>query len=311
MSMSNTTQRGTIRIGISGWRYAGWRGEFYPDGLPQRAEMEYACGRFPTVEINGTFYSLQRKAYFEAWRDATADDFVFTVKGSRFITHMKQLNDPAQPLANFFGQGVLALGDKLGPILWQFSQRFRFREERLRPFLDLLPRDHDAAARLARDHDHRARDPATEPRSAGPIRHAIEIRHESFLVPEFVELLREHDVALVVSDNPGVYPVVEEPTADFMYLRLHGAERMYHGSYADPVLDDWAQRIRAWRSGREPDDPQRITDRAPPSRRKRDVFVYLDNDEKTKAPFDARRLMERLDIAGDYPEPGSSDRMPA
>jgi uncharacterized protein YecE (DUF72 family) len=133
------TRTGRVRIGISGWRYAGWRGDFYPEGLPQRAEMEYACARYPTVEINGTFYSLQRKAYFEAWRDATADDFVFAVKGSRFITHMKQLNDPAQPLANFFGQGVLALGDKLGPILWQFSQRFRYREDRLRPFVEMLP----------------------------------------------------------------------------------------------------------------------------------------------------------------------------
>jgi uncharacterized protein YecE (DUF72 family) len=307
--MSSTHDSGTIHIGISGWRYAGWRGEFYPPGLPQRAEMEYACGRFPTVEINGTFYSLQRKAYFEAWRDATADDFVFAIKGSRFITHMKQLNDPAQPLANFFGQGVLALGDKLGPILWQFSQRFRFQEERLRPFLELLPRDHDAAARLARDHDHRVEDPATEPESSVPIRHVIEIRHESFLVPEFVDLLREHDVALVVSDNPGIYPVVEEVTADLMYLRLHGAERMYYGSYADPALDDWAERIRAWRSGGEPADPARITDRAAPHRQ-RDVYVYFDNDEKTKAPFDARRLMERLDMAGHYPAPGSTEGMP-
>jgi uncharacterized protein YecE (DUF72 family) len=235
---------------------------------------------------------------------------VFAIKGSRFITHMKQLNDPAQPLANFFGQGVLALGDKLGPILWQFSQRFRFRPERLRPFLELLPRDHEAAARLARDHDHRVKDPATEPESGGAIRHVMEIRHESFLVPEFVELLREHDVALVVSDNPGVYPVAEEVTADFMYLRLHGAERMYYGSYSDPALDDWAERIRAWHAGREPGDPQRITDRAPPSRRKRDVYLYFDNDEKTKAPFDARRLMERLDIADDYPAPGSREAMP-
>jgi uncharacterized protein YecE (DUF72 family) len=306
-----STRSGAIRIGISGWRYAGWRGEFYPDTLPQRAEMDYACSRFPTVEINGTFYSLQRKAYFQAWHDATAADFVFAIKGSRFITHMKQLNDPAQPLANFFGQGVLALGDKLGPVLWQFSQRFRFREERLRTFLEMLPRDHEAAARLARDHDDRAKDPAIEPRADGPIRHVMEVRHESFRVPAFVDLLREHDVALVVSDNPGVYPVMEEPTADLMYLRLHGAEGMYSGSYADPALDHWAHRIRKWSRGREPGDAERITDRKPPRAAHRDVFVYFDNDQKTRAPFDARRLMERLDLADPFPRPGSTEAMPA
>jgi uncharacterized protein YecE (DUF72 family) len=308
--MSLEEERGEVRIGLSGWRYAGWRGEFYPDGLPQRAEMEYACSRFPTVEINGTFYSLQRKAYFEAWRDGTADDFVFAIKGSRFITHMKQLNEPAQPLANFFGQGVLALGGKLGPILWQFSQRFRFREERLRPFLELLPRDHEAAARLARRHDHRTQDPATEPRAHGPIRHAIEVRHESFLVPAFVDLLREHDMAIVVSDNPGIYPVVEELTTDFVYLRLHGAERMYYGSYDDATLDDWAARIRAWQQGGEPETPARITDRPPPARRARDVYLYFDNDEKTKAPFDARRLMDRLGLSDGFPAPGTRQQMP-
>ena len=272
--------------------------------------MAYACSRFPTVEVNGTFYSLQRTAYFEAWRDATTADFVFAIKGSRFITHMLQLNEPRQALANFFAQGVLALGPKLGPILWQFSQRFRFRDERLRPFLDLLPRTHEDAARLARDHDHRAKDPAVEPLTDAPLRHAIEVRHESFLTPAFVDLLREHGVALVVSHNPGIYPVVEEPTADFMYLRLHGAERMYYGSYGDPALDDWAERIRAWAEGREPADPERVTDRPPPSDRPRDVYVYFDNDEKTKAPFDARRLMERLDTAAGFPRPGTEESLP-
>jgi uncharacterized protein YecE (DUF72 family) len=307
---SSGQRGGRIRIGISGWRYEGWRGEFYPDGLPQRAEMEYACSRFPTVELNGSFYSLQRKAYFERWKEATADDFVFAVKGSRFITHMKQLNEPEQPLANFFGQGLLALGDKLGPILWQFSQRFTFREDRMRRFLELLPADHAAAGRLARRHDDRTRDPATEPRTEGRIRHAVEIRNASFLVPGFVELLREHGVALVVSHSPGVYPLVEEPTADFMYLRLHGAERMYYGSYGDAALDDWAHRIDAWSRGAEPPDPERITGDGAAHGGARDVYVYFDNDEKTKAPFDARRLMERLALADGYPAPGSRERMP-
>lgn len=301
---------GTIRVGISGWTYGGWRGEFYPPGLPQRAEMDYAASRFPTIEINGSFYSLQRAAYFRSWCERCAEDFVFAVKGSRFITHMKQLNEPEQALANFFAQGILELGAKLGPVLWQFSQRFRFREDRLRAFLDLLPRDHDDAARLARRHDHRVKDPATDPRAAGPIRHAVEIRHDSFLVPELVDLLRDQGVALVVSDNPGIYPVVEEPTADFMYLRLHGAEAMYAGSYTDPALDGWADRIRAWAAGDEPSDAIRVTDRPPAGRSGRDVYVYFDNDQKARAPFDARRLMDRLGVGEGWPRPGTHESMP-
>ena len=255
---------GAIWIGISGWRYAGWRGEFYPESLPQRAEMEYACSRFPTVELNGSFYSLQRRAYFEKWAGAVADDFVFAIKGSRFITHMKQLNEPEQALANFFAQGVLALGHRLGPILWQFSERFRFRPERMERFLDLLPGDHAAAARFASSHDHRVKDPAVAPVSGCAdrrIRHTVEIRNETFLVPGFVDMLRDRGIGLVVSHSPGIYPLVEEPTTDFMYLRLHGAERMYYGSYSDPALDDWATRIAAWSRGDEPPDPERITDR--------------------------------------------------
>ncbi len=300
-----------IRIGISGWRYAGWRGDFYPDSLPQRAEMEYACSRFSTIELNGTFYSLQRSAYFDRWRGATADDFVFAIKGSRFITHMLQLNEPEGALANFFAQGLLRLGPKLGPVLWQFSQRFRFREEKLRPFLALLPHDHAAAARLARSHDHRVRDPATDPLEEGlastPIRHALEVRHESFLTPPFLDLLREYRAAAVVSDNPGLYPILEQPTTDFMYLRLHGTEAMYAGSYSDHDLDHWARRIRRWhRPG-----TGHGHDQACAANGTRGVFVYFDNDQKARAPFDARRLMERLDLHSTFPLPGSEDRMPS
>ncbi|MFW6331537.1 MAG: DUF72 domain-containing protein, partial [Gemmatimonadota bacterium] len=244
-------------------------------------------------------------AYSERWAAATAPSFIFAIKGSRFITHMKQLNDPEQALANFFAQGVLALGPKLGPVLWQFSERFRFRRDRMAAFLDLLPADQAAAARLARQHDERVKDPATEARSRGPIRHAIEIRNETFLVPQFVAMLRERGVALVVSHSPGVYPLVEEPTADFMYLRLHGAERMYYGSYPDPQLDAWADRIAAWTRGEEPANAERITDRPAPTAGARDVYVYFDNDQKTRAPFDARRLMERLGAATELPRPGS------
>jgi uncharacterized protein YecE (DUF72 family) len=303
-----------IRIGISGWTYPGWRGTFYPGALPQRAEMDYAASRFHSIEINGSFYSLQKAAYFRSWCERCHDDFVFALKGSRFITHMKQLNDPEQPLANFFAQGLLELGPKLGPILWQFSPRFRFRPEKLEPFLALLPRTQDRAAALAARHDHRVRDPATtSPTPDRPIRHAIEIRHDSFLVPGFAELLREHDVALVVSGTAGAYPLVEEPTADFMYLRLHGSEAMYAGSYTDAEIAHWADRIHAWSRGSEPDDAVRLTDTPAgglPGHTGRDVFVYFDNDQKTKAPFDARRLMDRLALADGFPRPGTDEAMP-
>lgn len=302
MNPTRSPSPARIRIGISGWRYPAWRGDFYPEPLPQRAEMAYACSRFPTIEVNGTFYSLQRSAYFEKWRDATADDFVFAVKGSRFITHMLQLNEPRQALANFFAQGVLALGARLGPILWQFSSRFRFREEKLRPFLELLPRDHGEAARLAREHNARVKDPAVVPLhpelADAPIRHALEVRHESFLTPGFFDLLGEHEAAAVVSDNPGLYPVIDRTTTDFMYLRLHGAEAMYAGSYPDADLDHWARCIAGWHAPSH-DAPDG-----------RDVFVYFDNDQKTRAPFDARRLMERLELHHGFPPPGSDDAMP-
>ncbi|MBW3552405.1 MAG: DUF72 domain-containing protein [Gemmatimonadetes bacterium] len=313
--MDHRTRPGPIRIGISGWTYPGWRGTFYPAALPQRAEMDYAASRFHSIEVNGSFYSLQKAAYFRSWFERCDDDFVFAIKGSRFITHMKQLNDPEQPLANFFAQGILELGAKLGPILWQFSPRFRFRPEKLEPFLALLPRTHAAAADLAGRHDHRVKDPATTALVPDrPIRYAIEIRHESFLVPDFIELLREHDAAVVVSGTAGAYPLVEEPTTDFMYLRLHGSEAMYAGSYPDPQLDAWADRIRAWADGDQPQDASTISDTAPdalPGATGRAIYVYFDNDQKTKAPFDARRLMERLDLATDFPRPGTEESMPA
>ncbi|HSH46704.1 MAG TPA: DUF72 domain-containing protein [Longimicrobiales bacterium] len=283
----------TIRIGISGWSYPGWRGTFYPSQLPQRAELDYAASRFSTIEVNGTFYSLQRASSFRSWRDRTPADFVFALKGSRFITHMKQLNDPGQALANFFGQGVLELGEKLGPVLWQFSPRFRYRPERIEPFLSMLPGTQREAGRRAAHHDHRVKDPTvTAHMPHRPIRHAMEIRHESFLVPEFTTMLRRYGVALVVSATAGEYPLVEEVTTDFMYVRLHGAEAMYAGSYSDGELDHWARRIRGWA-------------------RDRDVFVYFDNDQKTRAPFDARRLMERLGLDAGRPGPGTTESLPS
>ena len=289
-----TREPGNIRIGLSGWLYPGWRGVFYPKGLRQRDELAYAAERFDTIEINGTFYSLKRPEHFAQWRDGTPAGFVFAVKGGRFITHMKRLNDVEAPLGNFFASGVLGLRDKLGPLLWQLPRDFAFDEERLERFLALLPRDTEAAAALARRHDHRVAGRAlTETDRPRPLRHALEIRHASFLEPAALRPLRRHNVALVFSDGVG-WPYAEDVTADFVYVRLHGAEELYASGYDGPALDRWAARIAAWAAGGQPADAALADPAAIPSRHPRDVYVYFDNDAKVRAPFDAAALRGRL-----------------
>lgn len=274
----------TVRIGISGWRYAPWRGVFYPPGLLQRRELEFAAGRFDTIELNGSFYSLQRPESFRRWRDATPPGFVFAVKGPRFITHMLRLRRSRVALANFFASGVLALEDKLGPVLWQLPERHEFDAGALDEFLALLPRTTAAAVTLAGDHDEkvdgRAYVPAGEDR---PLRHAIEVRSASFADERFYELLRRHGVALVVADTAHRWPLFTEITADFVYVRLHGAEELYASGYSDEQLEHWAGLIRDWGSGA-----------SSPDGLGRDVYVYFDNDAKVRAPFDALALRAKL-----------------
>ena len=236
-------------VGTSGWRYPPWRGVFYPEGLPQRRELEHLAGRMDTVEINGSFYSLQRPASFRAWAEQTPDDFVFAVKGSRYLTHMKRLRDVRVPLANFLASGLLALGPKLGPVLWQLPPRLRFDAGLLDEFLTLLPRSTGAAAHLAGEHDARLDGRAETATDADrPLRHALEVRHESFRAPAFVELLRTQDVALVVADTAGAFPYLEEVTAGFVYVRLHGDTELYTSGYSPGALDRWAEKVRAWRA---------------------------------------------------------------
>jgi uncharacterized protein YecE (DUF72 family) len=267
-----------IRIGISGWRYEPWRGIFYPPDLAQARELEFASRAFPSVEINGSFYSLQSPASWRAWHDSTPDDFVFAVKGPRYITHLRRLKDVEKPLANFFASGVFELRDKLGPILWQFPPFFRFDEARFDAFLELLPRNTADALGLARRRDSRMYGRSSlRIHASRPLRHALEIRHESFVTPAFLRLLRRHSVALVVADTAGKWPLVEETTSDFMYLRLHGDRQLYASGYTDAALDRWAEKIRRWG-------------------RRREVFCYFDNDVKVRAPFDADRLRDRLGL---------------
>ncbi|HEY5753738.1 MAG TPA: DUF72 domain-containing protein [Chthoniobacterales bacterium] len=265
-----------IRIGISGWTYAPWRGVFFPENLPQKRELEYASRQVQTIEINGSFYSLQRPSSYQAWYEATPMQFVFSIKGSRFITHLRRLKEVEKPLANFLASGVLRLREKLGPFLWQLPPNFVYDRERLEAFFQLLPRRSDEAAALGRRHDNRLRFRAwTQPGGIRSLRHALEVRHESFENKAFIELLRRHQIALVVSDGGGKWPLLEDVTADFVYVRLHGAEELYASGYTEAALDTWAGKIRRWaRSG--------------------DVFVYFDNDQKVHAPFDAIALRRRL-----------------
>jgi uncharacterized protein YecE (DUF72 family) len=282
-------------IGISGWRYTPWRGEFYPPGLPQRDELRFAAERFPTIELNGSFYSLQRPEYYERWCEQVPRGFVFAVKGSRYITHMLRLRGVDTALANLFASGLLALEDKLGPMLWQLPPSLPFDEAQLDAFLALLPRTTKEAAKLARRHDKRVKGRAyLRARSDRKLRHALEVRHPSFTTPRLVELLRRHGVALVVADTAGRWPFLEDVTADFVYVRLHGDVKLYESGYTDAALERWAARICAWRDGRGPPAAKLV---APPPRRSKrcDVYVYFDNDIKVHAPYDAMSLAAKVE----------------
>ena len=285
-----------VRTGISGWRYPPWRGVFYPPGLPQRLELEYASRRLRTIEINGSFYSLQHPQSYARWAAETPPDFLFAVKGPRFVTHMKKLAGVEVPLANFFASGVLALGAKLGPVLWQLPPSLGYDPERLARFFGQLPRTTGAAAELARGHDERMEGRAlTEASGDRPLRHALEVRHGTYCKPEFVELLRAHDVALVVADTAGKWPALLDVTSDLVYLRLHGEQELYVSGYDPPALDRWAARIRTWAAGGTPTDGTVLAPPAP--RQPRDVVVYFDNDVKVRAPIDAIALADRLGVA--------------
>jgi uncharacterized protein YecE (DUF72 family) len=279
-----------VRIGISGWTYPPWRGVFFPSKLPQKRELEFAANVFHTIEINGTFYSLQRPASYQSWAERTPDDFVFSVKASRYITHLRRLRQIEIPLANFFASGLLKLGPKLGPILWQFPPSFRYFHDLMDEFFVQLPRDAQEAAELARKHDS-----TMEGRSFfqvvdnHPLRHAVEIRHDSFVTPEFIRLLRKYKIALVCADAVE-WPRLMDVTADFLYCRLHGSKELYASGYGKKALERWADRIVSWATGGESEDGDFAGNTRAIHRARRDVYVYFDNDAKVRAPRDARTL---------------------
>ncbi|MCS9103451.1 DUF72 domain-containing protein [Pseudomonas aeruginosa] len=288
-----------LRIGISGWRYAPWRGDFYPEGLRQKDELRFASRAVNSIEINGTFYALQTPERFRGWAEDTPEDFVFSVKAPRYITHVRRLREIDEPLANFFASGPLALRQRLGPFLWQFPPSMRFDRELFADFLARLPRDGAAAQKLARHSAARLyREGYLDGDPAQRLRHAVEIRHESFVDPTFIELLREYRVALVVADTAGKWPLLGDVCADFLYLRLHGDKELYRSGYSEAALGQWQARIHAWASGGQADDLRRASQDAPAKATARDLYCYFDNDVKVRAPYDARRLLQLLELDG-------------
>jgi uncharacterized protein YecE (DUF72 family) len=288
---------GRIRIGVSGWRYTPWRGNFYPKKLPQARELEYAGRIFPSIELNGSFYSLQRPSSYARWAQQTPPGFVFAIKGSRYITHMLRLRRAEIALANFLASGVFELGDKLGPFLWQFPANMPFDPPLFEAFFKLLPRTTAAAASIALNRDKRLEGrESLDPPANRRLRHAIEVRHASFVDPAFIQLLRKYRVAWVVADTPRPWPLFEDVTADFIYMRLHGSTELYNSRYTGEELDRWAECIAAWARGGQPAGARLISNQRPPARATRDVFCYFDNTDKLHAPDNARELMEKLEL---------------
>jgi uncharacterized protein YecE (DUF72 family) len=271
--------RGKIVVGISGYDYKPWRGVFYPEDLPARRWLEYASRKFSSVEINGTFYSLKSPAVFRRWmREVDNPDFIFAIKGSRFITHNLKLRRVEAALGNFFASGILALGKMTGPFLWQLPATYRFDADRMEMFMGILPMNSREAEAVAEGHDERVRSPLTEAAETVDYRHCFEVRHESYFCKEFYDLLSTYGHGFVIADSAGKFPYAEVVTSDFVYVRLHGSEQLYASRYSDTELDDWAAKIRGWTAGKNA----------------RDVYLYFDNDAKVHAPRDALRLVDRL-----------------
>ncbi|MCM2353916.1 MAG: DUF72 domain-containing protein [Pseudobdellovibrio sp.] len=266
-------------IGISGWNYEPWRGTFYPEDLAQKNELHFASRALNTIEINGTFYSLQKPKIFKHWYEETPDNFIFSVKAHRYITHIKLLKNAEEGVVNFFRSGILELKEKLGPILWQLPPRMKFDFEKLEKFLKFLPRDFSEAVKLAKStkyrHWRKGADVSLKIDKNRPLHHAMEVRNDSFKDKKFITLLKKYNVALAVADAEGTWPYFEELTSDFMYCRLHGKDKLYESGYDKKTINKWAKKLSAWR-------------------KKREVFVYFDNTDKVKAPDNARTLSRLL-----------------
>ncbi len=268
--MGTKNAEGSVRVGIGGWTYAPWRGLFYPEKLPAKRELEHASRQLTAIEINGTFYRSQGPKSFAKWRDETPDDFVFAVKGHRAVVNAKKLGEAGGAVEWFFKSGLTELGSKLGPVLWQLAPFKKFDPDDLGAFLALLPREADGL----------------------PIRHALEVRHQSFVVPEFVALAAKHGVAVVFADSD-THPAIADVTADFVYLRLQKSVADIETGYSAADLDRWAARTKTWAAGGAPEDIPTIGEGAP-SKKKRDVFVFFIASAKERNPAAAEALIERV-----------------
>ena len=258
-----------IRIGIGGWTYEPWRGTFFPDKWPIKRELEYAASKLTAIEVNGTYYSGFKPATFENWAKAVPDGFVFTLKASRFCTNRKVLAEAGESVARFVGQGIVELGDRLGPILWQFMATKKFDAEDFGAFLKLLPAKHEGIA----------------------LRHAIHVRHESFAVPAFIDLCRAAGVAIVYADSAD-HPAIADVTGDFVYARLENAVEEVPTGYTPLQLAHWSAAARTWSTGGAPDGLPYV-DKAPPARQPRETFIFFINGAKVRAPHGAMALIER------------------
>ena len=261
---------GKIHIGIGGWTFAPWRGVFYPEKMPHRKELAYAASQLTSIEINGTFYGSQKPESYRKWAAEVPDGFVFSLKGPRFATNRRVLADAGDSVKRFYDSGVLELGDRLGPVLWQFAPTKTFDEADFGRFLELLPRKLDGRA----------------------LRHVVEVRHDSFCVPSFIALLRQFATPVVFSEHAS-YPAIADITADFVYARLQKGKDDIKTGYPPKALDAWAERLQAWAAGGQPDDLNKVSD-AKPKKQPRDVFAYVIHEGKVRAPAAAMALIARL-----------------
>ncbi len=261
---------GAIRVGVGGWIFKPWRGTFFPKGLPQARELEHASRALTTIEINGTFYRTQKPDTFRKWAGEVPDDFVFALKGPQFATNRRVLAEAGSSIDRFFASGVLELKSKLGPIMWQMAPTKKFDPADFAAFLALLPPQIDGTV----------------------LRHAVEVRHESFVDPAFIDLLRQHSVAAVLVDS-GKHPMIADVTSDFLYMRLQNTSEKEKTGYPAAALDAWTRRAQAWAGGGAPADVKPVADGSP-AKKPRDVFVYMIAGAKVRAPAAAEAMLERL-----------------
>ncbi|WP_378951088.1 DUF72 domain-containing protein [Mesorhizobium sp. ANAO-SY3R2] len=265
------TNSGTIRAGMGGWTFEPWDTSFYPDKLSKAKQLQFASRQVPTIEVNGTYYSSFKEPTFLKWATESPDGFVFSLKGNRFVTNRRVLGEAGESMMRFLGSGIVALGEKLGPILWQFAPTKKFDADDFEAFLKLLPEKQDGV----------------------PLRHAVEVRHDSFIVPEFVTLARKYNVAIVYADH-ATYPAISDVTGDFVYVRLQTGSDDNADCYTSAGLDEWAARAKIWAAGGVPADLPRASPDTEAPVKPRDVFVYFITEGKVRAPFGAMALMKRL-----------------